>query len=182
MDLEACKRACVEFGFYTRLVAVALPLEFAPLKPEHESEYLQLGQSEGGFSAPWEVFYGKDREDIIFKALSEIYQKLERIERYLHEQDRVYVPLEGAGVIGVLGHGILGVERGGLKEGECYYMRTKLPKTPYRRLGFVARAFSHALLSVERMHAGDIKEWDSHIAQSEIESLNERKAMHGFEL
>ncbi|GMB95758.1 hypothetical protein [Helicobacter sp. NHP22-001] len=182
MDLEACKRACVAFGFYTRLVAVALPLEFAPLKPEHESEYLQLGQSEGGFSAPWEVFYGKDREDIIFKALSEIYQKLERIERYLHEQDRVYLPLEGVGVIGVLGHGILGVKSGGLKEGELYYMRTKLPKTPYKRLGFVARAFTPMLLSVERMHASDIKEWDSHIAQSELESLNERKAMHGLEL
>lgn len=163
-------------------MAVALPLEFAPLRPEHESEYLQLGGGAGGFSAPWEVFYGKDREDIIFKALSEIYQKLERIERYLHEQDRVYVNLEGVGMIGLLGHGILGVADGGFTEGGLYYMRTKLPKIPYKRLGFVARAFAPTLLSVERMHASDIKDWDSHIAQSELESLNERKAAHGIEL
>ncbi|WP_260320618.1 hypothetical protein [Helicobacter gastrocanis] len=45
----------------------------------------------------------------------------------------------------------------------------------------MAKAFAPTLLSVERMHAGDIKDWDSHIAQSELESLNDRKAMHGLE-
>ncbi|BEG57090.1 hypothetical protein NHP21005_07780 [Helicobacter sp. NHP21005] len=47
MDLEACKQICVAKGFFTRLVAVSLPLEFAPLSPEHENEYLQLGQGGG---------------------------------------------------------------------------------------------------------------------------------------
>ncbi|BCZ16996.1 hypothetical protein NHP190003_02780 [Helicobacter sp. NHP19-003] len=108
-----------------------MPLEFALLKPEHEHEYLQLGQGEGGFSAPWEVFYGKDREDIIFKALSDIYQKLNHIEQYLHEQNRVYVHLEGTGVIGVLGHGILGV-RGSLLRGSCITCALNYPKPPIK--------------------------------------------------
>ncbi|BDQ28804.1 hypothetical protein [Helicobacter ailurogastricus] len=181
MDLNVCRQLCQEHGHFTRLVAVSLPLEFAPLQAAHENEYLQLGRADGGFNAPWEVFYGKDREDIIFKALADIYKKLIHIERYLHEKDTAYLPLEGAGVVGALGHGVLGVADGEFSLGKLYYMRTRLPQTPYRRLGFIAKAFTPMLLSVERMHSADIKDWDNHIAQRELESLNDRKAMHGLE-
>lgn len=165
------KQLCQQHGHFTRLVACALPLEYAIYESRHESEYLQLGQTLCFVPPPWEVFYGKGREDVILKALSEIYSKLDRLERLIHEQQASYLPLEHQATLGVLGHGILGVTQDLFEPPMEYYMRFKLPHMPYKRIGLVAKAFDPKLLHITRMHAGDIRDFDGYIAKRELESL-----------
>ncbi|WP_163532691.1 hypothetical protein [Helicobacter suis] len=168
--LSIYKQLCQEHGYFTRLVSVSLPVEYAPYEPLHDQEFLQLGQASHAL-VPWEVFYGKEREDVILKALSEIYKKLDRLEQYIHERDMQYLPLEDRINVSVLGHGVLGVSEDIFIIDTLYYMRLKFPHMPYRRIALMARAFDPKMLSIERMHAIDVRDWDSYIVQVELESL-----------
>ncbi|WP_104685895.1 hypothetical protein [Helicobacter suis] len=169
--LSTYKQLCQEHGYFTRLVSVSLPVEYAPYTPLHDQEFLQLGQASQALHVPWEVFYGKEREDVILKALSEIYKKLDRLEQYVHERDMEYIALEDRINVSVLGHGVLGVSEQVFIVDTLYYMRLKFPHMPYKRIALMARAFDPKMLSIERMHAIDVRDWDSYIVQVELESL-----------
>ncbi len=171
LDLGHFKQLCNQHGHFTRLVACSLVVEYAPYQEVHASEYENLG-SLGAIQAPnWEVFYGKDREDVILRALSEIYAKLNHLEQMMNEQQINYLPLESQSTLEVLGHGILGTNQANFEPSQTYYMRFKLPHMPYKRIPIIARAFDSHLLHITRMHPRDVKDFDGFIAKRELESL-----------
>ncbi|WP_120946088.1 MULTISPECIES: hypothetical protein [Helicobacter] len=170
LNLESFKEICHTHGHFTRLVRCAIPLEYAPYTPHFEEEYLQLAQSE--IARPWEALsHGKDQDAMLFKALSDIYEKLTRIEQALEIKQRHFIPLESKALLEVLGHGVLGVRASLFEPNQEYYLRFSLPNAPYRVLALIARAFDAVMLEVVRMHASHIKEMDSYIAAQELASL-----------
>ncbi|WP_104695734.1 hypothetical protein [Helicobacter salomonis] len=170
LNLESFKEICHQHGHFTRLVRCAISLEYAPYDPYFEEEYLQLGQGES--LRPWEsLSHGKDQDAMLFKALSDIYDKLMRIEQALEIKQRHFIPLESQGLLEVLGHGVLGVRDPLFESNQEYYLRFSLPSAPYRVFALSARAFDAKLLKVARMHPAHIKEMDSYIAAQELATL-----------
>ncbi|MFC3847004.1 hypothetical protein ACFOPX_00430 [Helicobacter baculiformis] len=173
LPLEHFRQLCHAHGHFTRLVPCALLVEYAPYTPDFEAEYLQLEQRES--ARAWQTFsHGKDHDAMLFKALSDIYEKLTHLEQALQAQQQPLLPLESQGVLCVLGHGVMGVQTESFTPPCEYYLRFKLAQ-PYQILVAIARAFDRRMLSVVRMHASHVKEMDSYIAAQELASLKGSK-------
>lgn len=172
-------------GIQTRIVPCALELEYAPLKnldnPNAENiakEYQILGE-QGSNTISQAMSYlhkeGDSTNAMIIELLSQIYQKVSRIERVVMKTSDEFVALECKASIAAFGHGVICCNEECFGVGEDYYARFVLPNILQRTIGVYAKSLNPQILKFTSIHSSDVSALDNFIASKEMEQLRKAK-------
>ncbi|PAF44313.1 hypothetical protein [Helicobacter sp. 11S02596-1] len=168
-------RICRENNFPTRIVPCCLEFAYGKPSEDAQQEYLKLGSQGNGFDNWLENLKGKNRleadDELILKAISQIYAKLNALENLIANKCETMIDLEHKGRLIALGHGVLCSAVASFEPLEAYYLRFKLPIFPERYMGIFAQAFDERILRVTQMHPKDMEDFDMYIANKEMENL-----------
>ncbi|PAF42687.1 hypothetical protein [Helicobacter sp. 11S03491-1] len=169
-------KICKENGIYTRIVSCCLNVWYDEVSKSCEQEYLKLADmGNDGFNHYLEHLKLKnkiqDGDGIVIEILTRIYQKLVHLENLIQHHEETFLPLKQEGIICALGHGVVCLENADFKRGQKYYMRFELPVFPQRYIGIFVEAFDKEILKITQMHQRDIQDFDTYIANKEIENL-----------
>ena len=169
-------------GIQTRIVPCSLELEFAPLqKLDSEKiakEYQILGEQGSNTISQAMGYLHKESDStnaMIIELLSQIYQKVARIERVVMKTSDEFVALECSASIAAFGHGVICCTEECFGVGDSYYARFVLPNILQRTIGVYANALSPQILQFTSIHSSDVRALDSFIASKEMEQLRKAK-------
>ncbi|OBV29767.1 hypothetical protein BKN38_01410 [Helicobacter sp. CLO-3] len=112
---------------------------------------------------------------LILEILTQLYQKLARIEQHLLKEQQSLPPLENSGSIRALGHGVICFDNKYFTTNKLYYVRFCLPNASQRTMSVFAKAVAPEILHITRMHSHDSDALDSYIVSKEMEQLRQKR-------
>lgn len=141
-------------------------------------EYEMLGESGNDTISQALHFATKEKNPSIIltlEILTQLYQKLARIEQYLLKEQQILLPLENSGSLKALGHGVICFDNKYFTTNKLYYVRFCLPNVSQRIMGVFAKAVAPEILHITRMHSHDSDALDSYIVSKEMEQLRQKR-------
>lgn len=170
----------------TRIAPCELEVLFEKIdsenKSKYEKEFTSLAQQRQSAINQW-LMRTKSRnrlqetDEVLLEILVELYQKVENLERMLHNKAREYIKLDSEGVASFVGHNVLCMSKDCFKEQEYYYMRLFLPVFPQRYIGIFAKALHPRVVSIENLHHNDMSDFDSFVADMERLMILDSKSL-----
>lgn len=175
-------KATQSAGIQTRIVPCVLELEYAPLKSLSqdavEKEYQVLGEQGNDIISQAMHFLNKESDSsnaMIIELLSQIYQKVAKIERIVMRESSQLIALDFRTSVAAFGHGVICCEEECFRVGEEYYARFVLPNVLQRIIAVYAHAITPQIIKITSAHSSDMRVLDNYIAAKEMEQLREQR-------
>lgn len=166
---------CKQKGIDTRVVESVIALEFAPDNGNFLEEFHKIGSMYEDINQWLGKVNEKNENALLLEILVELYKKVARLERKIMQQEEDLLPLEYKSKIVALGHGVVFIEDAILEEGMSYYLRFVLPSFSDRIMPVFAKALSENVLQIVRFHTRDMQDFDSYIANTEMEAIRAKR-------
>jgi hypothetical protein len=166
-----------------RLIEAPLEIEFeaeALNSVEFEREYILLSEGENDAIGQWVrnakgVGDATAGEMVIIQLLSELYRKVDQLERSVLNTMPERVELLQKVQISRIGYEYFELNKPEMKAGERYYGRLELPIHPVREIGFYFEAESETLAKIVRIHQKDESEWAAYMMSRERAEIRRLK-------
>lgn len=175
-------KATQSAGIQTRIVPCVLELEYAPLKSLSQDavskEYQVLGEQGNDIISQAMHFLNKESDSsnaMIIELLSQIYQKVAKIERIVMRESSQLIALNIHTSVAAFGHGVICCEEECFGVGEEYYARFVLPNVLQRIIAVYAQAITPQIIKITSAHSSDMRVLDTYIASKEMEQLREQR-------
>lgn len=175
-------KATQSVGIQTRIVPCVLELEYAPLKSLSQDiiskEYQILGEQGNDIISQAMHFLNKEGDSsnaMIIELLSQIYQKVAKIERIVMKESSQLITLDFHTSVAAFGHGVICCEEGCFRVGEEYYARFVLPNVLQRTIAVYTQAITPQIIKIASAHSSDMRVLDNYIVAKEMEQLREQK-------
>ncbi len=171
-------------GIQTRIIECLIDMEFQQIQDNKEiylKEYQMLGESGNDIISQTSHFISKEKNTtnmLVLELLTQIYQKLSRIEKYILQEHQILIPLEHKGTINALGHGIIGCSEAYFTPKQEYYIRLCLPYISQRIIGLFAHSIDTHILLITASYSYDTDALDSFIVSKEMEYLRQKRIKH----
>ena len=175
-------KATQSVGIQTRIVPCVLELEYAPLKSLSQDiiskEYQILGEQGNDIISQAMHFLNKEGDSsnaMIIELLSQIYQKVAKIERIVMKESSQLITLDFHTSVAAFGHGVICCEKECFSVGEEYYARFVLPNVLQRTIAVYTQAITPQIIKITSAHFSDMRVLDNYIVAKEMEQLREQK-------
>ena len=175
-------KATQSVGIQTRIVPCVLELEYAPLKSLSQDiiskEYQILGEQGNDIISQAMHFLNKEGDSsnaMIIELLSQIYQKVAKIERIVMKESSQLITLDFHTSVAAFGHGVICCEKECFRVGEEYYARFVLPNVLQRTIAVYTQAITPQIIKITSAHSSDMRVLDNYIVAKEMEQLREQK-------
>lgn len=175
-------KATQSAGIQTRIVPCVLELEYTPLKSLSQDavskEYQVLGEQGNDIISQAMHFLNKESDSsnaMIIELLSQIYQKVAKIERIVMRESSQLIALNFHTSVAAFGHGVICCEEECFGVGEEYYARFVLPNVLQRIIAVYAQAITPQIIKITSAHSSDMRVLDTYIASKEMEQLREQR-------
>ena len=174
------------FGIETRLGACHLNIAYDYLsksnQARYEAEFVELANmSDSPMSRYINVLRAKNRAEeggeAIFELLSEIYKKLDNLERLLKQEDSELPSLPYNAKLAFIGHDALCLESESFLQLDALYIRLFLPTLPQHHIGIFAKALNPQIAQIERIHIRERQAYDSFVVECERAMILDKKSL-----
>jgi hypothetical protein len=147
---------------------------------EFEREYIVLSEGENDAIGQWirnakGVGDATAGEMVIIQLLSELYRKVEQLERSVLNIVPSRISLSQNVKIGRIGYEYFELLEPLLTSGETYYGRLEFPVHPIREIGLYFKAESETLAKIVRIHQKDESEWAGYMMARERAEIRRLK-------
>lgn len=187
MDYKALLES---LGIHTRLGRCHLKLAYEYVEEHkahlYEGEFFSLATFSDTPMLKWiKTMHSKsslsEENMIIVEILTEMYKKLERLERILTHQDQNLLPLANEARLGFVGHDALcldeGQSFGDFAQHSKIYARVFVPLFPERIVGIFAKVLHPQIAQIEHIHIKNRTYFDTFVADCERSMILDTKSL-----
>lgn len=131
------------------------------------NQWLKLAKARGETS---------ETDPVLLNLMIELHRKIDALEMFLKNEEPKRVPLTSSSEIDSIGFEHFHLEQEVLEEGKLYYGRVTMPVHPKRDVPVFFKAISKNLVSIEKIHERDEREWSAYLTSRERILIREAKA------
>lgn len=164
----------------TRIVKVALNIEFERENPAHKQEFDSLSQDNSDPISMWlknARARGKiiDENEPIIELLIQLHRKMDALESAIKCEPKRLLALESSAKLSAIGHDLIIFEQEILEIDAKYYGRMNLAVFPKREIPLFFRALDSKKAEIYLMHNRDTSDFDAYITARERSIIRENK-------
>jgi hypothetical protein len=166
-----------------RLVPAPLEIDFAPADSSsdaYEREYQRLSETDEDPIGQWLKIAKargetKETDPVLLHLIVELHRKVDQLTQIVKNEEPERLELPYRGEIEAIGFEHFRLKTPQLTPKMRYYGRITMPLFPKRDVGVWFEAVDECLARIDRMHEGDVKEWNSYVTARERVMIREMK-------